>query len=122
LAHLSGMRVVEMVKEDLKPSDILTREAFENAIRVNAAVGGSTNFVLHLLAIAGRVGVDLTLDDFDRLSADIPLLANLQPSGQFFMEDFYYAGGVPVIMQLMKDRLHDCLTLNGKGIHENAKD
>ncbi|MFS8616842.1 MAG: IlvD/Edd family dehydratase [Solitalea sp.] len=122
LAHLSGMRIVEMVKEDLKPSDILTREAFENAIRVNAAVGGSTNFVLHLLAIAGRVGVDLTLDDFDRLSADIPLLANLQPSGQFFMEDFYYAGGVPVIMQLMKDRLHDCLTVNGKGIHENAKD
>lgn len=121
LAHLSGMRIVEMVKEDLKPSDILTREAFENAIRVNAAVGGSTNFVLHLLAIAGRVGIDLTLDDFDRLSADIPLLANLQPSGQFFMEDFYYAGGVPVIMQMLKERLHDCITVNGQGIHENSK-
>ena len=122
LAHLSGMRMVEMVKEDLKPSDILTRQAFENAIKVNAAIGGSTNFVLHLLAIAGRVGIDLTLDDFDRFSADIPLLANLQPSGQYFMEDFYYAGGVPVVSQLLGERLHDCITANGKSIRENAKD
>ncbi|HEY9560751.1 MAG TPA: IlvD/Edd family dehydratase [Anseongella sp.] len=121
LAHLSGMRIVDMVKEDLKPSDVLTREAFENSIRVNAAIGGSTNFVLHLLAIAGRMGVELTLDDFDRFSVDIPLLANLQPSGQYFMEDFYYAGGVPVIMQALGRRLHDCLTVNGSTVHENAK-
>src|SRR3546814_161874 len=121
LAHLSGMRIVDMVKEDLKPSDVLTREAFENSIRVNAAIGGSTNFVLHLLAIAGRMGVELTLDDFDRFSVDIPLLANLQPSGQYFMEDFYYAGGVTVIMQALGRRLHDCLTVNGSTVHEHAK-
>ncbi|HSU51727.1 MAG TPA: dihydroxy-acid dehydratase, partial [Segetibacter sp.] len=87
LAQLSGLRIVEMVKQDLKPSDILTRKAFENAIISNAAIGGSTNFVLHLLAIAGRVGVDLNLDDFDKYSSKIPLLANLQPSGSYFMED-----------------------------------
>lgn len=121
LAHMSGMRAVEMVKEDLKPSDILTRQAFENAIKVNAAIGGSTNFVLHLLAIAGRVGVDLDIDDFDRFSADIPLLANLQPSGQYFMEDFYYAGGVPVIQQALGERLHDIPTVNGKTVLENVK-
>lgn len=121
LAHLSGMRMVEMVKEDLKPSDILTREAFENAIKVNAAVGGSTNFVLHLLAIAGRIGIDLTLDDIDHLSADVPLLVNLQPSGQYFMEDFYYAGGVPVVVKELGGRLHDCTTVNGKGLLENSR-
>ncbi len=93
LAHMSGIRIVEMVKEDLKLSDILTRKAFENAITVNAAIGGSTNFVIHLLAIAARVGVDLTMDDFNNV-ANIPLLANLQPSGKYFMEDFYYAGGL----------------------------
>ncbi|HYH55351.1 MAG TPA: dihydroxy-acid dehydratase, partial [Anseongella sp.] len=122
LAHLSGMRIVEMVKEDLKPSDILTRDAFENSIKVNAAVGGSTNFVLHLLAIAGRIGVELSIDDLDRLSAGIPLLANLQPSGQYFMEDFYYAGGVPVIVKELGERVKDCITANGKGLLENSKD
>ncbi len=123
LAQLSGLRIVEMVKEDLKPSDILTREAFENAIMANAAIGGSTNFVIHLLAIAGRIGVPLKLQDFDPLSADIPLLANLQPSGQFFMEDLFYAGGLQVVLNSLKDKLHgDCITANGKTIKENYSD
>ena len=120
LAQLSGKRIVEMVKEDQKLSDILTREAFENAIKVNAAIGGSTNFVIHLLAIAGRIGVPLELKDFDRLSASVPLLANLQPSGKFFMEDFYYAGGVPALLKELDSFLHtDCITANGKTIREN---
>jgi dihydroxy-acid dehydratase len=121
LAQLSGLRIVEMVKEDLKPSDILTREAFENAIIVNAAIGGSTNFVIHLLAIAGRLGVPLKLQDFDPLSAHIPLLANLQPSGKYFMEDLFYAGGLPVVLNSLKDVLHgDCITANGKKIKDNC--
>ncbi len=95
LAQLAGRRIVELVREDVRMSRILTREAFENAIRVNAAIGGSTNAVVHLLAIAGRMGVPLELDDFDRLGHDLPLLVDLQPSGRFLMEDFYYAGGVP---------------------------
>lgn len=120
LAQLSGLRIVEMVKEDLKLSDILTKEAFENAIKVNAAIGGSTNFVIHLLAIAGRIGVSLDIKDFDRLSASIPLLANLQPSGKFFMEDLYYAGGVPALHKELDSFLHtDCITANGKTIQEN---
>lgn len=122
LAHLSGMRIVEMVKEDRKLTDILTKEAFENAIMVNAAIGGSTNFVIHLMAIAGRIGVPLTLEDFDRLSSNIPLIANLQPSGAFFMEDLYYAGGLPVVMKELKAFLHpDCLTANGRTIAENTQ-
>ena len=120
LAQLSGLRIVEMVKEDLKPSDILVRKAFENAIMVNAAIGGSTNFVIHLLAIAGRIGVPLNLQDFDPLSANIPLLANLQPSGQYFMEDLFYAGGLPVVLEAMKELLHgDCMTVNGKTMKDN---
>lgn len=120
LAQLSGRRIVEMVNEDLKLSDILTREAFENAIKVNAAVGGSTNFVIHLLAIAGRIGVSLDINDFDVLSASIPLLVNLQPSGKFFMEDFYYAGGLPVVMKEMIDHLHEtCKTVTGHTVIEN---
>ena len=120
LAQLSGLRIVEMVKEDLKPSDILVRKAFENAIMVNAAIGGSTNFVIHLLAIAGRIGVPLNLQDFDPLSANIPLLANLQPSGQYFMEDLFYAGGLPVVLEAMKGLLHgDCITVNGKTMKDN---
>ncbi|HMI66662.1 MAG TPA: IlvD/Edd family dehydratase [Cyclobacteriaceae bacterium] len=123
LAQLSGLRIVDMVREDLKLSDILTRRAFENAIKVNAAIGGSTNFVIHLLAIAGRIGVPLTLNDFDALSANIPLIANLQPSGAFFMEDLYYAGGLPVVCKALDGILHpDCLTVNGKTIKENYKD
>jgi L-arabonate dehydrase len=122
LAQLSGLRIVQMVKDDLKLSDILTRKAFENAIKVNAAVGGSTNFVIHLLAIAGRIGVDLTIDDFDTLSAKIPLLANLQPSGDHFMEDLYYAGGLPAVMKELLVHLHrDCITVNGTTIEENVK-
>jgi dihydroxy-acid dehydratase len=121
LARLSGRRIVEMVKEDLKPSDILTREAFENAIVINAGIGGSTNFVLHLLAIAGRVGVPLELEDFDRLGSRIPLLLNLMPSGKYLMEDFFYAGGLPVIINELKDYLHtDCITVNGQSIEENT--
>jgi L-arabonate dehydrase len=120
LAQESGFRIVEMVKENLKLSDILTRMAFENSIRVNAAIGGSTNFVIHLLAIAGRIGVALELEDFDRFSAGIPLLANIQPSGQYFMEDLYYAGGLPAVMKELEDHLHkDCITVNGKTIGEN---
>ncbi|MEY3432093.1 MAG: hypothetical protein RL131_29 [Bacteroidota bacterium] len=120
LAQYSGQRIVEMVKEDLKLSDILTREAFENAIRVNAAIGGSTNFVIHLLAIAGRIGIELNLEDFHQNSAGIPLLANLQPSGKYFMEDFYYAGGLPVVMNALSEKLHQhCITANGKTVKEN---
>ena len=120
LAQLSGRRIVEMVREDQKLSDILTREAFENAIKVNAAIGGSTNFVIHLIAIAGRIGIPLNLQDFDKLSASVPLLLNLQPSGKYFMEDFYYAGGVPALLQEIDSFLHTgCLTVNGKTIQEN---
>lgn len=120
LAHKSGVEIVKMVKADRKPSDILTREAFENAIMVNAAIGGSTNFVIHLLAIAGRLGIPLTLDDFDKFSAGIPLIANLQPSGQFFMEDLYYAGGLQVVMKVLEGYLHvECITANGESVAKN---
>ena len=123
LAHISGIRIVEMVKEDLKLSEILTREAFENAIKVNAAIGGSTNFIIHLLAIAGRIGVELNLDDFDKLGSKIPLLLNLMPSGKFLMEDFYYAGGLPVILNELKDHLYmDAITVTGKSHKENISD
>jgi L-arabonate dehydrase len=123
LAHLAGRRIVEMVREDLTIEKILTREAFENAIRVNAAIGGSTNAVNHLIALAGRVGVDLQLSDFE-LGSDVPCLLNLQPSGEFLMEDFYYAGGLPVILRELGEAglLHkDVVTVNGKTIWENAK-
>jgi len=120
LAQLSGLRIVEMVKEDLKLSDILTRQAFENAIVTNAAIGGSTNFVIHLLAIAGRIGVPLELKDFDPLSKNIPLIANLQPSGQYFMEDLFYAGGLPVVLKALDGLLHrDVIMVNGKTISDN---
>jgi L-arabonate dehydrase len=119
LAQLAGRRIVEMVHEDLRMSKILTRKAFENAIRVNAAIGGSTNAVVHLLAIAGRVGVPLELDDFDRLGHDLPLLVDLQPSGRFLMEDFYYAGGVPAVVRELGERIHrDALTVSGTTIGE----
>src|SRR3954466_6226235 len=99
LAHMSGRRIVEMVHEDLKLSQILTRSAFENAVMVNGAIGGSTNAVVHLLAIAGRRGVELSLDDWDRLGRDMPCLVDLMPSGRYLMEDFYYAGGLPVVIK-----------------------
>jgi dihydroxy-acid dehydratase len=104
-------------------SQILTRPAFENAIRVNAAIGGSTNAVIHLLAIAGRIGVSLELDDFDRLGHSLPLLVNLMPSGQFLMEDFYYAGGLPAVIRELGDLLHqEALTVTGKTVGENTRD
>ncbi|MBZ0298224.1 MAG: dihydroxy-acid dehydratase [Anaerolineae bacterium] len=122
LAQLSGRRIVEMVKEDLRLSQILTRPALENAIKINAAVGGSSNFVLHLLAIAGRLGIDLTLDDFDRLGSHMPLLVNLMPSGEFLMEDFYYAGGLPAVIRELNDHLHgDALTVNGQSLRQNTE-
>jgi len=123
LAQQAGRRIVEMVHEDLRISRILTRQAFENAIRVNAAIGGSSNFILHMLAIAGRVGVPLTLDDFDRVGHHLPLLVDIQPSGKFLMEDFYYAGGVPAVVRELADVIHrDALTVNGKTIGENTAD
>ncbi|WP_315750332.1 MULTISPECIES: IlvD/Edd family dehydratase [unclassified Bradyrhizobium] len=123
LARMAGRRIVQMVGEDLKPSDILTRQAFENAIRTLAAIGGSTNAVVHLLAIAGRVGVELTLDDFDRLCRDVHCLVDLMPSGRFLMEDFYYAGGLPAVLRALGERglLHkDARTVNGKTLWDNV--
>lgn len=120
MAQLSGRRIVEMVKENLTLSKILTRKAFENSIVVNAGVGGSTNLIVHLLAIAGRIGVELNLEDFDNIGSKIPLLANLKPSGQFLMEDFYYAGGLPVVIKELKKYLHnEVITVNGKSLGEN---
>jgi dihydroxy-acid dehydratase len=123
MAQLSGRRIVDMVKEDLKLSKILTRQAFENAIVANAAVGGSTNFIIHLLAIAGRIGVELKLEDFDKLGSKIPLLVNLKPSGKYLMEDFYYAGGLPVVLKEMQKHLHnDVITVNGLTLGQNNAD
>jgi L-arabonate dehydrase len=122
LAHIAGRRIVEMVHEDLKISQILTREAFENAVRVNAAIGGSTNAVIHLLAIAGRLGIDFDLADWDALGCDIPCLVNLMPSGKYLMEDFFYAGGLPVVIRELADAIHrDALTVNGRTIGENVQ-
>jgi len=120
LAQLSGRRIVEMVQEDLVLSKILTRAAFENAIKTNAAIGGSTNSVVHLLAIAGRLGVRLELSDWDELGSTLPCLVNLQPSGEFLMEDFYYAGGLPAVLREIRHALHEtAMTVNGKTIGEN---
>jgi dihydroxy-acid dehydratase len=120
IAQLTGREIVKMVAEDRKPSDILKRNAFENAIRVNAAIGGSTNFVIHLIAIAGRVGVELSLQDMDTFSRSVPLMVNLQPSGKYFMEDLYYAGGLPAVMKAMLPLLNkDAITVNGKTVQEN---
>jgi dihydroxy-acid dehydratase len=121
LAHTAGRRIVEMVKEDLRMSKILTRKAFENAIRVVGAIGGSTNAVIHLLAIAGRIGVDLSLKDWDTLGRNVPCLLNLMPAGKYLMEDFYYAGGLPAILRELGDLIHrDALTVNGKTMGENV--
>jgi L-arabonate dehydrase len=121
LAQMSGRRIVGMVHEDLRLSKILRMEAFENAIMVNGAIGGSTNAVVHLLAIAGRIGVKLALDDWDRLGREIPCLLNLMPSGQYLMEDFYYAGGLPVVIRELIDRLHGAaLTATGATLAENV--
>jgi len=125
LAHEAGRRIVDLVREDVVISKILTREAFENAIRVNGALGGSTNAVIHLLAIAGRVGVTLTLEDWDRFGRDVPTLVDLKPSGRFLMEDFYYAGGLPAVMRALGEHglLHrDAPTVNGKTIWQNCSE
>ena len=122
LAHMTGKRIVEMVKENLIMSKVVTKESFENAIRVNGAIGGSTNAVIHLAAVAGRLEIDLTLDDWEKCGKDIPTLVNLQPSGKYLMEDFYYAGGVPAVIKqlLVKKLMHkDALTVNGKTIEQN---
>jgi dihydroxy-acid dehydratase len=122
-AQLTGRRIVEMVEEEMNLSKILTRAAFENAIKVNAAIGGSTNAVIHLLAIAGRIGVKLELGDWDRLGSELPCLLNLQPSGQYLMEDFYYAGGLPAVMREIQHVLdRNALTVNGKKLGENIAD
>jgi len=124
LAHTAGRRIVEMVRDDLRITQILTRHAFENAICVNGAVGGSTNAVIHLLAIAGRVGLQVTLDDWDHLGRDVPTLVDLMPSGRFLMEDFYYAGGLPAVIRTLGENnlIHrDALTVNGKTIWENCQ-
>ena len=124
LARMAGRRIVAMVREGLVLSNILVREAFENAIRTLGAIGGSTNAVVHLLAIARRVGVALTLDDFDRLGRDLPCLVDMMPSGRFLMEDFYYAGGLPVVLRALAERglLHkDARTVNGRTLWENVE-
>jgi len=121
LARMSGRRAVEMVHEDLTISRLLTREAFENAIKTLAAIGGSTNAVIHLIAMAGRLGLKLTIDDFDRLASELPCLVNLQPSGKYLMEDFCYAGGLPVVMKEIARHLHmDILTVSGQTVAENV--
>ncbi|WP_439154476.1 L-arabinonate dehydratase [Yoonia sp.] len=125
MAHVTGRRIVDMVKDDLKPSDIMTKRAFENAIRTNGAIGGSTNAVVHLLAMAGRCDVDLTLDDWDRCGRDVPTIVNLMPSGKYLMEEFFYAGGLPVVIKRLGEAgmLHkDALTVSGQGIWDEVKD
>ena len=125
MAQMTGRRIVQMVKDDLKPSDILKKEAFENAIRTNGAIGGSTNAVIHLLAIAGRVGVDLTLEDWDRCGRDVPTIVNLMPSGKYLMEEFFYAGGLPVVIKRLGEAglLHkEALTVSGETMWEQVKD
>jgi len=125
LAQMTGRRIVQMVQEDLCMSRILTRAAFENAIRANAAIGGSTNAVIHLIAIARRIGVPLVLDDFDRLGSALPCLVDLQPSGKYLMEDFFYAGGLPAVLRELCEAgilNRDALTVNGKAIEENVRE
>jgi len=122
IAELSGRRVVDMVWEDLRPSQIMTRQALENAVTVDMAIGGSTNAVVHLIAIAGRLGIALDLPDFDTISRRTPWIANVKPSGEFLMEDFYYAGGLPAVMKEILPLLHgDALTVTGKTIRENLE-
>src|SRR3990167_2524638 len=126
LAHMSGMRIVEMVREDLRLSKLLTREAFENAIRVNAAIGGSTNAVIHLKAIAGRIGVELELDDWTRVGRGTPTIVDLQPSGRFLLEEFYYAGGLPAVIRRLGEKgllpNPQALTANGNSLWDNCVD
>jgi L-arabonate dehydrase len=126
LAHMSGIRIVEMVREDLTLSKVLTREAFENAIRTNAAIGGSTNAVIHLKAIAGRLGVPLELEDWTRIGRGVPTIVDLMPSGRYLMEEFYYAGGLPAVLRRMGEAgllpHPNALTVNGRTLWDNVKD
>src|SRR6187431_3721151 len=123
LARMAGRRIVDMVHEDQKISTVLTRQAFENAIVTLAAIGGSTNAVIHLIAIAGRLGVQLGIDDFDRLGSELPCLVNLQPSGEHLMEDFCYAGGLPAVMKEISHLLHlDIVTASGRTVRDNIAD
>ncbi|WP_066367133.1 IlvD/Edd family dehydratase [Herbidospora mongoliensis] len=124
VAQEAGKRIVAMVEEDLKPSQIMTRAAFENAIRANAAIGGSTNAIVHLTALANRLGVDLPLDDFDTLARDVPTIVDLMPSGRFLMEDFCYAGGLPVVLRQLDEAglvNSDALTVTGRTLQENVQ-
>jgi dehydratase ilvD1 len=122
IAHESGRLIVKMAREDLRLSTLLTRKSFENAIRVLGAIGGSTNTVLHLLALAGRLGVPLELADFDRLTASVPLLVDLQPSGKFLMEDLHYAGGLPAVLKELGSLLHrDVMTAAGQSLGESIE-
>jgi L-arabonate dehydrase len=123
IAELSGRAAVDLIERDLKPSRILTRDAFDNAITLLMALGGSTNAVIHLIAIAGRLGIQLTLDDFDRISRRTPCIVDVKPSGAYLMEDLFHAGGVPAVMNRIQDLLRlDCLTVNAKTIGENIRD
>jgi dihydroxy-acid dehydratase len=125
MAHLAGRRIVDLIRDDVRLSRILTRPAFENAIRVNGAIGGSTNAVIHWLAIAGRVGVPVSLEDWDCFGRSVPTLVDLRPSGRFLMEDFHYAGGLPAVIRALGEHglLHrEALTVNGKTIWENCHD
>jgi dihydroxy-acid dehydratase len=125
MSQLTGRRIVQMVKDDLKPSDIMTKDAFENAIRTNGAIGGSTNAVVHLQALAGRCEVPLSLEDWDRCGKDVPTIVNLLPSGKWLMEEFFYAGGLPVVIKRLGEMgmLHkDALTVSGGSIWDEVKD
>ncbi|QQA43404.1 L-arabinonate dehydratase [Pelagovum pacificum] len=125
MAQVTGRRIVQMVKDNLKPSDVMTREAFQNAIRTNAAIGGSTNAVIHLLAIAGRVGIDLTLDDWDAWGKDVPTIVNLMPSGKYLMEEFFYSGGLPVVIKRLGEAgllNKDALTVSGDSMWDQVKE
>src|SRR5436190_7774577 len=122
MAEMSGRRAVELVLEDLRPSQIMTRQALENAITMDMAIGGSTNAVVHLIAIAGRLGIELTLDEFDAISRRTPYIANIKPSGEYLMEDFFYAGGLPAVMREILPLLHTgAITVTGKTIRENLQ-
>jgi dihydroxy-acid dehydratase len=122
MAAACGRRIVDMVWEDLKPSDIMTDKAFENAVMAAMSLAGSTNSIIHLIAMAGRIGAKLDLDKFDRLSKRVPVLGNIRPSGKYLMEDFFYAGGLPGLLNRLTDVLNlDCVTANGKTLGENVK-
>ena len=125
LAHIAGRRIVEMIRDDVRISRILTRAAFENAIRANGAIGGSTNAVIHWLAMAGRVGIEVSLQDWDGFGRNVPTLVDLKPSGRFLMEDFHYAGGLPAVLRALGEHNllnRDAMTVNGKTIWENCRD